>query len=82
MDTEKPVTEVGEHISGSTSGENRVEPGEIDHQAEKQLLRKIDKFTIPTVMLAYLLCFLDRTNIGNARLFGMEKDLGMVGNQY
>jgi MFS family permease len=82
MDTEKPVTEVGEHTSGSTSGENTVEPGEIDHQAEKQLLRKVDKFTIPTVMLAYLLCFLDRTNIGNARLFGMERDLGMVGNQY
>lgn len=33
-------------------------------------------------MLAYLLCFLDRTNIGNARLFGMEEDLGLVGSQY
>lgn len=26
--------------------------------------------------------FLDRTNIGNARLAGMEKDLGMVGSDY
>ncbi|KAH7309912.1 hypothetical protein B0I35DRAFT_490598 [Stachybotrys elegans] len=33
-------------------------------------------------MMTYLLCFLDRTNIGNARLFGMEHNLGLVGNQY
>ncbi len=30
----------------------------------------------------YLLSFLDRTNIGNARLAGMEDDLGMHGNDY
>lgn len=30
----------------------------------------------------YLLCFLDRTNIGNARLAGMEKDLKMKGHDY
>jgi MFS family permease len=33
-------------------------------------------------MIAYLLCFLDRTNIGNARLFGLEQELGLVGSQY
>ena len=32
--------------------------------------------------LLYLLSFLDRTNIGNARLAGMEKDLGMGGHDY
>lgn len=31
---------------------------------------------------SYLLSFLDRTNIGNARLAGMEEDLGMVGTDY
>jgi hypothetical protein len=30
----------------------------------------------------YLLSFLDRTNIGNARLAGMEKDLDMKGHDY
>ena len=25
---------------------------------------------------------LTRVNIGNARLYGMEEDLGLVGNQY
>lgn len=31
---------------------------------------------------SYLLSFLDRTNIGNARLAGMEIDLGMSGTDY
>ncbi|KAI6782784.1 putative MFS transporter [Emericellopsis cladophorae] len=55
---------------------------EIDYQAEDKLVRRIDKFVVPTVMLAYLLCFLDRTNIGNARLFGLEEDLGLKGSEY
>lgn len=31
------------------------------------------------MIVSYLLSFLDRANIGNARLAGMEKDLGMTG---
>ena len=30
----------------------------------------------------YLLAFLDRTNIANASVFGLNKDLGLIGNQY
>jgi hypothetical protein len=26
--------------------------------------------------------FMDRVNIGNAKLYGLEDDLGMSGNQY
>ena len=33
-------------------------------------------------MLLYLFSFLDRVNIGNARLYNMEKDLGLKGDQY
>ncbi|KAH6695606.1 high-affinity nicotinic acid transporter [Plectosphaerella plurivora] len=54
----------------------------IDEQAEKALLRKLDRWIIPPVMLLYLFSFLDRVNIGNARLYGMEEDLGMTGNQF
>lgn len=32
--------------------------------------------------LLYLLSFLDRTNIGNANLFGLSKDLGLTSTQY
>ncbi|KAF2844676.1 MFS general substrate transporter [Plenodomus tracheiphilus IPT5] len=48
----------------------------------KKLLRKIDWTLLPLVSLMYLLSFLDRSNIGNARLAGLEKDLGMSGWDY
>ncbi|KAL6854856.1 hypothetical protein ACO1O0_005987 [Amphichorda felina] len=54
----------------------------IDEAAEKKLLRKLDLWIVPPVMLLYLLSFLDRVNIGNARLYGMEEDLGLEGDQY
>lgn len=55
---------------------------ELDPVTEKKLLRKLDRWIIPMMTLAYLSCFLDRSNIGNARLYGLEDDLNMHGNQY
>lgn len=57
---------------------------EIDHGAvnEKALLRKIDWRLLPAVGILYLLSFLDRSNVGNARIEGLADDLGMTGNQY
>lgn len=43
---------------------------------------KVDLWLIPWLSLLYLLSFLDRTNIGNARLAGMELDLDMSGTDY
>lgn len=77
MDEEKPRHEIEEYVTSNSNA-----PGTIDRQAERALIRKLDRHIIPTVMIAYLLCFLDRTNIGNARLFGMERDLNMTGNMY
>jgi len=56
-----------------------AEPLNVD---EKKLVRKLDLHLIPIVMLTYLLSFLDRVNIGNARLYHLERDLGLVGNQF
>ncbi|KFY88214.1 hypothetical protein V500_06496 [Pseudogymnoascus sp. VKM F-4518 (FW-2643)] len=49
---------------------------------EKALVRKVDMHIIPLIILLYLFSFLDRVNIGNARLYGMEDDLNLKGNQY
>lgn len=49
---------------------------------DRALVWKVDKWLIPWLSLLYLLSFLDRTNIGNARLAGMEKDLNMSGRDY
>ncbi|KAI1380204.1 putative MFS transporter [Hypoxylon crocopeplum] len=55
---------------------------EFDRLAERRLRNKIDIMVVPTVSLLYLFCFIDRSNIGNARLAGLEADLGMTGNDY
>lgn len=55
---------------------------EIDPKKENALIRKIDWHIVPFMVLLYLFSFLDRVNIGNARLYGMEKDLGLHGNQF
>ncbi|GAA5873025.1 hypothetical protein JCM16303_006918 [Sporobolomyces ruberrimus] len=54
----------------------------IDQAAEKRLLRKLDLILIPPVALIYLFCFIDRANIGNARLAGLEKNLNLKGYDY
>jgi hypothetical protein len=40
---------------------------QIDPRVEAKLVRKLDLFIIPITMALYLLSFLDRVNIGNAR---------------
>ncbi|KAL4891521.1 major facilitator superfamily domain-containing protein [Aspergillus ambiguus] len=49
---------------------------------EKALLRKLDFRLLPPLTILYLLSFLDRSNVGNARLEGMTEDIQMTGNQY
>ncbi|KAI9166550.1 putative transporter -like protein [Paramyrothecium foliicola] len=49
---------------------------------EKALLRKIDWQLLPAVGILYLLSFLDRSNVGNARIEGLIDDVHMTGNQY
>ncbi|KIY44671.1 MFS general substrate transporter [Fistulina hepatica ATCC 64428] len=51
-------------------------------EAEKRLLRKIDKRIVPTVWVLYTLSYLDRANIGNAKVGGMQADLNLTSNQY
>ncbi|AEO59123.1 hypothetical protein MYCTH_2064631 [Thermothelomyces thermophilus ATCC 42464] len=55
---------------------------QFDLKAEARLRRKLDLFIVPTVSLLYLFCFIDRANIGNARIAGLEKDLNLTGYDY
>ncbi|KAF3001864.1 hypothetical protein E8E13_004857 [Curvularia kusanoi] len=49
----------------------------IDSSLESKLVRKQDIRVLPMVFLMYFLTFLDRTNLGNARIAGMEKELNL-----
>ncbi|KAI0509672.1 major facilitator superfamily domain-containing protein [Xylaria bambusicola] len=55
---------------------------QIDPALERRVVRKIDLRLIPLVTALYLVAFLDRSNIGNAQLAGMGKDLGLNDYQY
>ncbi|KAK6437774.1 hypothetical protein LTR95_006029 [Oleoguttula sp. CCFEE 5521] len=52
------------------------------HLDIKKILRKIDLRLIPMLTLLYLLSFLDRGNIGNAKIEGLAEDLNLTGAQY
>jgi len=56
--------------------------GDFSHIDSKKVLRKMDLHLIPMLALLYLLAFLDRGNIGNARIEGLDKDLKLTGGQY
>lgn len=43
---------------------------------------QIDYRLIPIMGLLYLLSHIDRGNIGNAKIEGMDVDLKLTGNQY
>ncbi|PGH20341.1 hypothetical protein AJ80_03609 [Polytolypa hystricis UAMH7299] len=67
-------------------GKNDPEYATADHDFSdvdgKRVLRKMDIRLIPMLALLYLLSFLDRGNIGNARIEGLEADLGLEPHEY
>jgi len=80
-----PTTEsdsMNEKIPYKADSIDEVESAGWDAASTKKLIRKIDLALIPFLSFLYLLSFLDRTNIGNARLDSLEKDLGLTGLQY
>jgi len=50
------------------------------HTTEKRLMRKIDLRVVPFLCILYLLAFLDRVNIANAKSFGLTADLHLDTN--
>ncbi|KAK3356550.1 putative MFS transporter [Lasiosphaeria hispida] len=69
-------------------GDTATSSGDDSHndQSERavtrRLLQKLDSRILPILILLVLCSFLDRTNVGNAKLYNLEADLGMTNNQY
>ncbi|CCU77017.1 MFS nicotinic acid transporter Tna1 [Blumeria hordei DH14] len=68
-------------LTGATAIES-ISPTIFDQKATQKLLRKLDLHLVPFLAVLYLLCFLDRSNVSNARLVKLEEDLGMKGLDY
>lgn len=49
---------------------------------ERRVLWKLDLYVLPPLALLWLANFIDRTNVGNARIAGLETDTHLHGNQF
>lgn len=58
------------------------DPPHIDPVIEKRITRKFDKHVVPWLFGLWLLAFIDRANIGNAKIDGLTEDLGLTGTQF
>lgn len=75
--------------SQSDNGELGIELDELHipcppHTTENRIKARIDMHILPFISILYLLAFLDRVNMGNARQFNLQQDLGLdlQGTQY
>ncbi|KAI0657017.1 MFS general substrate transporter [Cubamyces menziesii] len=66
----------------STSDYTDREASNCDSPKAAAVWTKVDFFVLPVVTLVYFLSSLDRSNVGNARIAGLQQDLKMTDNQY
>ncbi|ETW77229.1 major facilitator superfamily [Heterobasidion irregulare TC 32-1] len=77
---DRSITPVKLSRPGSMAADE--ESGGIDPRIEHSATLKMDLVIIPLVGMYYLLSFLDRANIGNAKIAGLTKDLKMSNTQF
>ncbi|KAJ4029087.1 hypothetical protein NW756_014468 [Fusarium oxysporum] len=70
------------------SGSPAVSFTEEELKLEKQLVRKMDVRLLPITAIIYLLCYLDRSNIGNSKILNSDtgddlmETLGLTTHEY
>ncbi|KZV74541.1 MFS general substrate transporter [Peniophora sp. CONT] len=78
MSAREDVTEKAERAS-STSLKLY---DEYDTPEDRKLMRKVDWRLLPILTLLYLLSFLDRSNVGNAKIDGLTQDIHVSNPAY
>lgn len=80
VDASHPVADQLEHVQTKEGGQHTfIRPSA---QEEAAVIRKLDWRLLPIVFILYSLAVLDRSNLGNARLAGMEDDIDLSGDRY
>jgi hypothetical protein len=81
VDGEKPTnTQIESPETVGTFADEAV--GEKDKTLDRKTLLNLDLLLVPMMCAIYLLAFLDRANIGNARVAGLQSDLRITDIQY
>jgi hypothetical protein len=98
LDKEKQ-DEAAHHYEDSSSNEKGIDiastpeaqdasgpataPDEREDKAVRRLIRKIDIRLLPCLAIIYAFALIDRVNLPNARIAGMDEDLGLsIGDRY
>lgn len=55
---------------------------DLDSDLDKRVTRKFDTHVVPWLFGLWLLAFIDRSNIGNARIDGLATDLDLDANRF
>ncbi|KAL9088769.1 MAG: hypothetical protein Q9165_006078 [Trypethelium subeluteriae] len=55
---------------------------DIDPATERRLVRKIDRMILPYLAVCYAFFYIDKTTLSYAAIFGIKKDLKLVGTEY
>ena len=80
--TNKTTTIATEEDGGHMTTFFESQAPEWHHSTERRLVRKIDSRLLPFLIVMYLLNFLDRANLAQARQGTLEADLGMTGTDF
>ncbi|KAH7389854.1 major facilitator superfamily domain-containing protein [Pyrenochaeta sp. MPI-SDFR-AT-0127] len=80
MDSPKLHDDMTEKRNGSEQLEAGF--GEEDMKTMRKIVFKMDVRILPILALLFLCSFIDRTNVGNAKILGLEKDIHITDHQY
>ncbi|KAI6041658.1 MFS general substrate transporter [Pisolithus marmoratus] len=79
---EKNGVKFGPPSSPDVSSAPKLHQVSLGPEQERKLWRKIDLHLLPIIVMMYLLSFMDRENIGNAKLEGLMTQLNLTGSRY
>ncbi len=86
---EKATVSTAENIQSHKEGHNDItkpyDPALAPRYTKKEedaVIRKLDWHLMPLIFVLYSLSVLDRSNLGNARISGMEDDIDLTGKRY
>ncbi|CAM9020880.1 unnamed protein product [Wickerhamomyces anomalus] len=82
VEIDKPETQFIEDINTSNNSSNESPNNDFSDLNETKLLRKMDLHILPVISVLYLLAYLDRGNIGNAKIEGLPESLNLSSSEY
>ncbi|KAJ1022556.1 hypothetical protein NDA16_003545 [Ustilago loliicola] len=78
-----PISHPSDKEDGAIQFDDRGFPSDPEqHKAWRRGIRKLDWRAVPPLTLLWLANFIDRSNIGNAKVAGLTTDLRLTGNKF